>query len=222
MPVWKPDETIILRNIAKSDGSVTTAIPAIVIRDDGQLLATFIPKDTPFKNNWVIPADQRVASVDGIVPSAARHYKDLLWWNDTIRLYLPGFGFSVWLNFDEKGRFAGWYGNLEAPFVRTPIGIDTRDFALDIVGQPDRSWAWKDKDEFKRRLEVGIDSAEHQAKVLASGYEFIYRFERNEWPFDQGWEDWRPDTKLGCLRPRKNSPVAEKNGREKSSHSWYL
>ena len=199
---WHSNETIVLRNIAKSDGTVTTAIPAIVIRDNEQLLASFIPKGTPFKNNWVIPADQRVASVYGIIPSASRRYKELSWWKDTIRLYLAGFAFSVWLNFDGDSIFRSWYGNLEAPFIRTPIGIDTRDFALDIVGQPDRSWAWKDKDEFERRLEVGIDSAEHQAKVLASANEFIRRFEQNAWPFDQGWENWRPDRKLGKWEPR--------------------
>lgn len=200
--MFEQNQTIILRNIAKSDGSVTTAIPAIVISDDERLLATFIPKGTPFKNNWVIPADQRVALVDGIIPSAERRYKDLSWWNDTIRLYLPGYGYSVWLNFDEGGTVTSWYGNLEAPFVRTPIGIDTRDFALDIVGQLDRSWAWKDKDEFERRLEVGVDSAKHQAKVMTAGKEFIRRFEQNEWPFDQGWESWRLEHNYGEWAPR--------------------
>lgn len=200
--MFKQNQTVILRNIAKSDGSVTTAIPAIVIEDHPKILATFIPKETSFKNNWVIPADKRVASVDKIVPSAERLYKDLSWWHDTIRLYLTGFGFSVWLSFDHDGVFNSWYGNLEAPFVRTPIGIDTRDFALDIVGQPNRSWSWKDKDEFERRREVGIDSAEHQAQVMASGKEFIHRFEQNRWPFDQGWDRWQPDVSAGDWHPR--------------------
>lgn len=200
---WEAGSTIILRNIAKSDGSVTTAIPAVVLQDTEKLLATFIPKGTPFKNNWIIPADQRVASVDGIVPSAKRQYKELVWRNHTIRLYLDSYGFSVWLNFSNDGLFTSWYGNLEAPFVRTPIGIDTRDFALDIVGSPDRTWDWKDKDEFERRLEVGVDSAEHQAKVMAAGQEFIRRFEANEWPFNQGWESWQPEELMGDWEPRQ-------------------
>lgn len=195
--------SIVLRNIAKSDGSVTTAIPAIVISESEELLATYIPKGTPFKNNWVIPADQRVESVEKITASAERQYKDLIWRNPTIRLYLAGLGFSVWLNFDNSGMFTSWYGNLEAPFVRTPIGIDTRDYALDIVGTPDRTWEWKDKDEFERRLEVGVDSADHQAVVLESGREFIRRFEHNLFPFDQGWENWRPTKPLAAWAPRQ-------------------
>ena len=189
--------TLILRNIAKSDGSVTTAIPAIVISESDSLLATYIPQGTLFKNNWVIPEDQRVASVDNIVKSSQREYKDLIWRNPTVRLYLPGVGFSVWLNFDKSWGFNSWYCNLEAPFVRTPTGIDTRDYALDIVGTVERTWVWKDKEEFERRLEVGIDTAEHQAKVLSDADEFIRRFESNQFPFDMGWEDWRPKAGTG-------------------------
>lgn len=189
-------DTIVLRNIARSDGTVTTAVPAIVLQDGNDLLATYIPKDTIFKNNWVVPPEERVASVDNIRPSAQRRYRELTWWHDTIRLYLAGKGFSVWLNFAEQGEFTSWYGNLEAPFVRTPLGIDTRDFGLDVVAYGEAGengrYQWKDEAEFARRLEVGLDSVEHQARVWAAGHEFIERFEQKRWPFNLGWEHWRP------------------------------
>jgi hypothetical protein len=170
---WNTGDTVILRNIARSDGSVTTAVPAIVIRDGQDLLAVYIAKGTPFKNNWVVPPAQRVASVVAIVPSAQRQHRDLAWWYDSIRLYLPGYSYSIWLNFDESGEFASYYCNLEAPFIRTELGIDTRDFALDIIAKPDGQWWWKDEEEFKRRLETGLDSAAHQAQVRAVGRDFI-------------------------------------------------
>lgn len=136
----RPGDTLVVRNIARSDNTVTTAVSAITIQDEPDCLAVFIPKDTPFKNNWVVSPEKRVASVDNVVPSAQRQYRDFSWWHDAIRLYLPNCAYSVWLNFDDNGAFISWYGNLEAPFVRTEIGLDTRDFALDIVAYPDGCW----------------------------------------------------------------------------------
>jgi hypothetical protein len=191
---WDTGDTVVLRNIARSDGSVTTAVPAIVICDGHDLLAVYIPQGTPFKNNWVVPPEQRVASVDTIIPSAQRQHRDLTWWYNTIRLYLPGYSYSVWLNFAEGGEFSSYYCNLEAPFIRTELGLDTRDFALDIVIKADGHWWWKDEAEFQRRLETGLDSPEHQAQVRAAGRDFIRRFEGNHWPFNAGWETWQlPD-----------------------------
>src|SRR5690606_21852007 len=100
--------------------------------------------------------------------------------------------FSVWLFFNQKGEFTSWYGNLEAPFIRTPLGIDTRDHGLDVVIHPDGRWVWKDEDEFARRLEVGIDSAAHQAAVRAAGEACVNCFQHHASPFNQGWEHWRP------------------------------
>lgn len=188
---WNENNRVIIRNIARSDGTVTTAVPTIVLVDE-DLLALYIPTGVNYKNNWVVPPEERAAAIDTVVPSAQRQYRDLMMQNDSIRLYLPGCGYSIGLSFDGQGEFISWYGNLEAPFVRTPIGIDTRDFALDVIAYPDGHWQWKDEAEFARRLELGIDTVEHQARVRAAGQEFIQRFEQNAWPFNQGWQEWKP------------------------------
>jgi len=60
-----------------------------------------------------------------------------------------------------------------------------------VIAYPDGLWRWKDEAEFARRL--GIDTAEHQAWVRAAGQEFIHRFEQNEWPFNLGWQEWKPE-----------------------------
>lgn len=190
MSQWKLGDTIVIRNIARSDGTVTTAVPALLVQDTPTVLAVYVPRGATFKNNWVISPQQRAASVSSITPSAQRQYKDIVTQQDSIRLYLPGQRFAVGLTFDDDHALVSWYGNLEAPFIRTPIGIDSRDYALDVLAFPDGRWHWKDEDEFKRRLEIGIDSPEHQARVRAAGQEFITRFENSLSPFSDGWQDW--------------------------------
>ncbi|HRW09860.1 MAG TPA: DUF402 domain-containing protein, partial [Caldilineaceae bacterium] len=158
---WQSGDTLIVRNIARSDGTVTTAMPSIVVSNQPTILALYIPKGTRYQNNYVVPATERVAAVDTLIPSAQRQYREQICHSVSLRLYLPGFSYSIGLTFADDGQFLSWYGNLEAPFVRTPIGIDTRDYALDIVAYPSGQWRWKDEDEFERRLAVGIDSPEH-------------------------------------------------------------
>ena len=187
---WPKGKTIILRNIARSDGTVTTAIPARCLGDSGKYLAVYTAKDTLFKNNYVVPAAKRAGAVGSFPASAARSYQSLTWRYDTVRLYLPATFYSVWFFYGEQGEFRS-YGNLEAPFVRTPIGIDTRDYALDVVANAQGQWHWKDEEEFAQRLAVGIDSAAHQARVRAAGKDFIQRLENNLFPFDQHWQTWR-------------------------------
>lgn len=188
---WHHGDTVVIREIDRFDGTVVAAIPSIAISDEADLLVLYIPRGTTFKNNWFTPPEQRVASLHAIVPSAQRPYRDLIWRTNHLRLYLSGYSYSIWLKFDENGTFKSWYGNLEAPYLRTSIGIDTRDFALDIVGDPNGHWQWKDEDEFNHRLIVGIDSPEHQTRVRAAGWDFIKRFEQQEWPFDCGWENFQ-------------------------------
>lgn len=191
MDHWRPGETVIIRNIARSDGTVTTAIPAIAISDASDVLALYIPAGTAYKNNWVVPPEKRVDAVTRVIPSAQRAYRDLVMRNDSIRLYLSGFGYSVGLSFDAAGDFTGWYGNMEAPFGRMPLGIDTHDLALDVVATADGQWHWKDEDEFMRRLEVGIDSPSQHERVRQAGLDFIARLEQMRWPFSVGWQHWK-------------------------------
>ena len=83
-------------------------------------------------------------------------------WMATTRLVIHEYGRfdSTFVCFDEHGTFTGWYVNFELPFVRTPLGFDTRDLALDLVVAPDGTWAWKDEEEFAHMRRVGAMSAQ--------------------------------------------------------------
>ena len=68
------------------------------------------------------------------------------------------------------------------------------DQTLDIVVQPDMSsWRWKDEDEFGEALEKGIYSAKQALEIRAEGERALKRLLAREPPFDERWENWRPD-----------------------------
>lgn len=137
------------------------------------------PRDMPFAE-WLTKPKHLVEDVYG-GPSI-------------LKLLPPGASSAVWWLFRPDGGFAAWYGNLEEPAVRWSGGVDTTDQDLDIWVWPDRSWSWKDEDDFEER----IGFPEHYwvgdpEPVRAEGRRLIKLIEAGEFPFDGTWCDFRPD-----------------------------
>lgn len=106
----------------------------------------------------------------------------------------PGAAHAIGLFWQGPDRqFLGWYGNLQAPLQRTAIGFDSADHALDVQIAPDRTWNWKDEDEFASVLERGVISREDALAIRAEGERVVAAVETNGWPFNAGWERWQPD-----------------------------
>lgn len=64
---------------------------------------------------------------------------------------------------------------------------------LDILVEPDGTWRWKDEDEFAAAIEIGRFTLDEAAAIRAEGKRVIQRIESRAWPFDAGYEHWRPD-----------------------------
>ena len=107
----------------------------------------------------------------------------------------PGDPYSVWLHWTpgEPHRFLGWYVNLEAPFVRTPIGVDTTDLSLDVVVTPGGEWSWKDEQYVRVWEDLGVFTPEETRRIYDAGHLAIAEIEARRPPFDDTWLDWRPD-----------------------------
>jgi hypothetical protein len=124
------------------------------------------------------------------------------WSGDVLMLHPPDVSYSVWLFFRER-QFTGWYVNLERPGARWLnddglAGIDTVDYDLDIVAAPDRSWRWKDEDEFAAHLAIPeIYWCDDEASVRATGAEVVKQIETGGFPFDGTGCDFRPDPAWG-------------------------
>lgn len=89
---------------------------------------------------------------------------------------------------DRVWRFDRWYVNLQAPFVRTPLGFD-------IEIRPNREWRWKDDDEFEDAVMEALLTAEEAAAIRSEGGRAIERMKRRNESFTTDWTAWRPDEK---------------------------
>ena len=123
---------------------------------------------------------------------------DGVWNGDALMLHPPGAPYSVWMFF-TGGVHSSWYVNLERPGVRWRnddglVGLDTVDYDLDIVVAPDRTWRWKDEDEFVAHLAVPENYwCDDEAAVRASGADVVKLIEAGAFPFDGTMAGFRPD-----------------------------
>jgi predicted RNA-binding protein associated with RNAse of E/G family len=67
------------------------------------------------------------------------------------------------------------------------------DQILDLIVEPDlKQWHWKDEDELKEAIELGIISTEKARSLYAKGTEVRDMILSGKSIFN-GWEHWRPD-----------------------------
>jgi len=117
-------------------------------------------------------------------------------WDSThvLRFMRAGDAHTVELFWDLDWQFLGWYVNLQAPLEIHGSFFDTTDWALDVTVDPDGTWAWKDEDDFARKIELGVLDAAAAAAIRAEGERVV---EERPWP--TGWEGWRPPEGWGPL-----------------------
>jgi hypothetical protein len=115
-----------------------------------------------------------------------------------LMFFPPDADHSVWWFFDDAGVFQNWYVNLEEHAVRWDdgdvAGVDVVDQDLDVVVAPDRTWQWKDEDEFTERLALPEHYWVADADaVRAEGRRVIKLIEAGDFPFDGTWTDFVPE-----------------------------
>ena len=188
-------DEVVLRYITRQERP-GMSWPARVVEDRDELLALFIPEGATTKQ-W-----RGVRDSTGQLVSW--ELVDIPWRRDTLRLMYPEADFSIWLSWRrEAGErlFHGYYINMEEPYRRTEIGVDTNDHTLDVVVLPDLSWQWKDDDQLTERAASGIyvpafaDHLRERARLA------LKRLDARDNPFEGTWIDWMPDGgwEIPCL-----------------------
>ena len=187
--IFERGDVIVLRYITTA-GQVDMCWPCRVVADQPGIVALFIAAGSIVHND-----PKRTAAEKRAVPPPPVPAGRMVWRRDTLRLLFPGQHHSLWLNWEGQGaerRFTGYFVNLEEPFRRTPVGIDTQDHTLDVVVNPGLEWRWRDEEEFDNHVAHGFFTAELAAAVRAEGERVIAAIGERTHPCHD-WTDWVPD-----------------------------
>jgi uncharacterized protein DUF402 len=167
---FEPGQTIVRRNL-HPDGRIKSGVAGRVLADDEQGLLM-----------WV---DSRSSYVEPETPGQTTFYTE----GGSLFLTPADSLHTILWFFNGRNEFTGWYVNLELPAVRWGSGLDIHDRALDVLVAPDRSWRWKDEDEFAERVR---DDAE-AGLIRAEGLRMISLAEQGLFPFNGTHCAFRPD-----------------------------
>jgi hypothetical protein len=202
----------ILRRYFRGD-RITFLNVCRVLADDERGLRMWLPIGTPYWRR--LTPDGRDAHAASVEEMATAPLGELTWGGSHVMVFMPpDAAHSIWWFFGPDGAFKGWYGNLEAPYVRWGVvgwhlgqtskaaicGVDTEDHALDLWFAPDRTWRWKDEDEFAARIGL-LWSEDQAAAIRAEGERLVKLFEAGDFPFDGTWCDLEMPAGPALVRP---------------------
>lgn len=178
---WQHGDVIVYRDVWR--GRPWSAVPNIVVHDTPELLVTYLPEEAPLA--FPPSADGRVH------PWASKQAWE---GHGVLILRRAGEAYSV-MHFWEGGerRFAGWYLNLEEPFRRTSVGIDSKDLELDVWIPVGGGWRFKDEDLLLQRVDEGLFDTAQLHAVRALGDEIGAMLELGGRWWDDSWTDFEPD-----------------------------
>jgi len=191
---WQPGDIVVLRYRRNNPGDVIE--PVRVVHDGDDYIALYLAVGTPIKGQATRDGKRLTREISFIERERMiGGFADWTWTtNHVLMLHQPGRMSTVMLFWrDPDWELRNWYGNIQAPLKRTAIGFDTADYLLDVWIDPDLSWSWKDEDEWELAREHGLIDPDMLDEVRREGERIIAEVEARTWPFNAGFESWRPD-----------------------------
>ncbi len=182
---WPLGQQIVYREVWRE--KIWTARPVTVVRDTPEWVALYQCAGTP----WALPIGSGEPFLQ-CLQTGRWQLQEVALDYDGLILARPGEAHAVHVMWDRARAFTGWYVNLQEPLRRTALGFDFMDQALDLVVQPDLTWAWKDEDELQQAVALGLFSAQQAQAIRAEGERVVERLRARQSPFSDGWEHWRP------------------------------
>ena len=188
---WRPGDQILVREILRD--RVWSARPVTVVEDGPELIAYYMAEGTA----WKCPRthDGNRPSPREALPGASFVVQDATWTGNSV-LYLvePNSQSATLVMWDHPQHvLATWYINLQTPLERTQLGFEYLDRFLDLVMRADKSaWHWKDEDELREAVHLGLLSRQQSGELYAEGRRVLDKLLSCRSPFDRDWSAWRP------------------------------
>ena len=185
--MWQPGTTVVHQETWR--GRLWAARPMTLVDDTPECLWLWMPTGCIRKVPDGAPVDQEYPRRrrDQIVADLQRgnwEYQDHVWEGATLVAVRPGDWYATWCSWRPDGSHWGYYVNLQMPYRRTDIGIESMDLMLDVTIEPDLTWAWKDEDEVADLLALGVYSDELVRHIRSEAQRAIDDLEAQRWPFD--------------------------------------
>ncbi len=157
-------------------------LPVVVVRDERELLATYLPAGAPLS----FPPHPLVHPWRGSQTTWQGH--------GMLMLQRPGDAYAVFVFWHGPEReFRSWYLNLQEPFRRSATGYDTHDHELDLILHPDGRVEWKDDELLDVRVEEGRFTQDQAREIRAEAVRLEAELAtRGHW-WDAWWALWEPD-----------------------------
>jgi hypothetical protein len=179
---WQPGDVIVRRDVWR--GRPYVGVPVIVVLDERELLAVYLPEGAPLafpESGW--PGGRHPWSAFG---SWQGH--------GVLMLQRSGDAYAVWVFWEGADRaFSRWYLNLQDPFRRTSLGFDTQDHELDLWSPDGRTWHRKDEDHLDRRVAEGAFTPGEAAAIRREADRLLAELRQDGRWWDEAWAAWEPD-----------------------------
>lgn len=186
-----PGEVVVRREVWQ--GRVWSGLPMFVVADQPDLLALYLPSGSEFGfGSGIWPTPNGKHPWDRGPDSKWRGH-------GVVHLHRPGDAHAVWVFWQGPERNClGWYLNLQEPFTRTALGIDTLDHELDIVAKLDLSWSFKDAELMDSCIELGRFTIEEVERIKAEGDRLGQSLDNGEQWWDPAWSTWTPPLNMSA------------------------
>jgi hypothetical protein len=183
--MWSEGDVVMRREVL-NDGRCWAEFPVVVVRDEPELLATYIAEGAPF----TFPA--------GAWPIAGgRHpwaHRRCWTGHGALMLQRPGDAHAIWVFWHGPEReHRGWYVNLQDPFRRTLRGYDTQDHELDLIVHTDGTVERKDEELLDVRVQEGRFTQDQARAFRAEADRLERRLRLGDRWWDPWWALWEPD-----------------------------